>query len=229
MLTAVNLGCIASNSVSEISIKAPNPINSVAVFLANSDEIFNFSAGLNSIKTEDWKTSISLLHKIKSFKNPKALNLLGTALRFGNELPKSAVESQKLHTKSAQLGNMSSQTVLATYLTKGLGIKKSKKHAFLILNKTAHEGISTGVYNFITMLKNGVGVNTAVLIHKPHTSCFTPNVWSYTHKGDEWVLFPWENKNSDSIQDYLKEDQSEFAHLEDGNYIGGLTMPKKQT
>ena len=78
-------------------------------------------------------------------------------------------------------------------------------------------------------LKNGVGVNTAVLIHKPHTSCFTPNVWSYTHEGDEWVLFPWENKNSDSIQDYLKEDQSEFAHLEDGNYIGGLTMPKTNT
>jgi len=128
-----------------------------------TNEIFNFSAGLNSIKTEDWKTSISLLHKIKSFKNPKALNLLGTALRFGNELPKSAVESQKLHTKSAQLGNMSSQTVLATYLTKGLGIKKSKKHAFLILNKTAHEGISTGVYNFITMLKNGVGVKKDIL------------------------------------------------------------------
>lgn len=128
-----------------------------------NDEIFNFSTGLSSIKTEDWKTSISLLHKIKSFKNPKTLNLLGTVLRFGNELPKSAVESQKLHTKSAQLGNLSSQTALATYLTKGLGIKKSKKHAFLILNKTAHEGIPNAVYNFITMLKNGAGVKKDIL------------------------------------------------------------------
>ena len=78
-------------------------------------------------------------------------------------------------------------------------------------------------------LKDGVGVNTAVLIHKPHTSCFTPNIWSYTHKGDEWVIMPWETKDSDPIQDYLKEDQDKFAHLEDGNYIGGLTMPKTNT
>ena len=78
-------------------------------------------------------------------------------------------------------------------------------------------------------LKDGVGVNTAVLIHKPHTSCFTPNIWSYTHKGGEWILFPWETKDSDPIQDYLKENQDKFAHLEDGNYIGGLTMPKTNT
>jgi len=51
-------------------------------------------------------------------------------------------------------------------------------------------------------LKDGIGVNTAVLFHKPHTSCFTPNIWSYTHKGDEWVIFPWERSDSKEIQDY---------------------------
>lgn len=51
-------------------------------------------------------------------------------------------------------------------------------------------------------LRDGVGVNTAVLFHKPHTSCFTPNVWAYTHEGDEWILFPWERNDSKQIQDY---------------------------
>ena len=36
------------------------------------------------------------------------------------------------------------------------------------------------------------GQFTAVLFHKPHTSCFTPNVWSKLHEGDEWLVFPWE-------------------------------------
>ena len=51
-------------------------------------------------------------------------------------------------------------------------------------------------------LRDGVGVNTAVLFHKPHTSCFTPNVWAGTHNGDEWILFPWERQDSKQIQDY---------------------------
>lgn len=51
-------------------------------------------------------------------------------------------------------------------------------------------------------LKEGIGVNTAVLFHKPHTSCFTPDVWSYTHKGDEWIKFPWEEYTANSKQDY---------------------------
>ena len=70
---------------------------------------------------------------------------------------------------------------------------------------------------------------TAVLFHKPHTSCFTPNVYSKLHEGDEWLVFPWEKSTSPAIQDYLKEDQDEFAHLADANYIGGLTMPKENT
>ena len=126
-------------------------------------EVFNFSSGLSTIKTEDWKTSVSLLNKIKSFKNSKTLNLLGNVFRFGQELPKSIVKSQKFHNKSAQLGNTKSQSVLTIYLTKGLGVKKNKKSAFLILSKRAQKGIPRGVYNLTTMLKHGVGVKKDIL------------------------------------------------------------------
>ena len=48
------------------------------------------------------------------------------------------------------------------------------------------------------------GQFTAVLFHKPHTSCFTPNVWSRLHEGDEWLVFPWEEFDSPAKQDYLQ-------------------------
>mgnify|MGYP003646502964 CR=1 FL=1 len=78
-------------------------------------------------------------------------------------------------------------------------------------------------------LNESPGVYTAVLHYKPHTSCFIPILWAKLHEGDEWVIYPWETKDSDPIQDYLKEDQDKFAHLADGNYIGGLTMPRDIT
>jgi uncharacterized protein len=53
-------------------------------------------------------------------------------------------------------------------------------------------------------LKNTIGCNTAVLYYKPHTSCFRPNIYAQEHNGDEWIIFPWEKKDSESIQDYLK-------------------------
>lgn len=53
-------------------------------------------------------------------------------------------------------------------------------------------------------LENSPGVYTAVLHYKPHTSCFQPNLWSKLHEGDEWLIYPWETKNSEPIQDYLK-------------------------
>ena len=49
---------------------------------------------------------------------------------------------------------------------------------------------------------------TAVLFHKPHTSVFTPNVYSKLHEGDEWLVFPWEETNAPAIQDYLKNEQT---------------------
>lgn len=54
-------------------------------------------------------------------------------------------------------------------------------------------------------LKNGIGVNTAVLIYKPHTSNFRPDVWGRELNEDKWVHFPWENKNAKPIQDYLNK------------------------
>ncbi len=53
-------------------------------------------------------------------------------------------------------------------------------------------------------LEKAPGVYTAVLHFKPHTSCFQPNLWANLHEGDEWLIYPWENKKADSIQDYLK-------------------------
>ena len=43
---------------------------------------------------------------------------------------------------------------------------------------------------------------TAVLHHKPHTACVTPTMYGKLHKGDEWIIYPWEAKNSKTIQDY---------------------------
>lgn len=56
-----------------------------------------------------------------------------------------------------------------------------------------------------TTLENCPGQFTAVLHHKPHTSCFTPNCWASTHPGDEWVLYPWERHDSKPLQDYLNK------------------------
>ena len=62
------------------------------------------------------------------------------------------------------------------------------------------------------MTDSGVTMNkmpgqwTAVLFHKPHTSVFTPNVYSKLHEGDEWLVFPWEETDAPAIQDYLKNE-----------------------
>lgn len=54
-------------------------------------------------------------------------------------------------------------------------------------------------------LKNTVGIYTAVLHHKPHTSCYKPNIYAQIHEGDEWIIYPWEKKDSEPIQDYLRK------------------------
>jgi hypoxanthine phosphoribosyltransferase len=54
-------------------------------------------------------------------------------------------------------------------------------------------------------LKNCIGGYTAVLHYKPHTSCYVPNIYSTIHEGDEWIIYPWERKDSETIQDYLKK------------------------
>ena len=103
-------------------------------------------------------------------------------------------------------------------------------------------------------LENSPGVWTAVLHYKPHTSCFQPNMWSEIHEGNEWIIYPWESKDSESIQDYLAngkkerrdeleeyyktEEFLEFAALQDAvnteldhqegsHYIAGMTNDKE--
>ena len=43
---------------------------------------------------------------------------------------------------------------------------------------------------------------TAVLHYKPHTSSFVPDIWATKHEGDEWIIYPWEKEDSETIQDY---------------------------
>lgn len=54
-------------------------------------------------------------------------------------------------------------------------------------------------------LKNTIGCYTAVLHYKPHTSCYIPHLWACVHEGNEWIIYPWERKDSQSIQDYLNK------------------------
>jgi len=88
-------------------------------------------------------------------------------------------------------------------------------------------------------LDKGPGVYTAVLHYKPHTSCFKPTIYSELHEGNEWIIYPWETKDSDPIQDYLKSDEflefaerednnnEELGHLKDTSYIAGMTNDKE--
>lgn len=48
------------------------------------------------------------------------------------------------------------------------------------------------------------GQFTLVLHHKPHTSCFTPNIYGKVHKGEEWLIYPWEEFDSVPLQNYLQ-------------------------
>jgi hypoxanthine phosphoribosyltransferase len=43
---------------------------------------------------------------------------------------------------------------------------------------------------------------TAVLHHKPHTACMEPTMYAKLHEGDEWIIYPWEREDSETIQDY---------------------------
>ena len=52
-------------------------------------------------------------------------------------------------------------------------------------------------------LKNTIGMYTATLHYKP-TAIFTPDFYS-KEVGTEWIVYPWERGDSESIQDYLKK------------------------
>lgn len=52
-------------------------------------------------------------------------------------------------------------------------------------------------------LKNSIAMYTATLHYKP-TAGFTPDFYA-KEVGTEWIIYPWERKDSDAIQDYLKK------------------------
>tara|TARA_R110000823_G_scaffold283986_1_gene402131 strand:- start:27 stop:422 length:396 start_codon:yes stop_codon:yes gene_type:complete len=43
---------------------------------------------------------------------------------------------------------------------------------------------------------------TAVLHYKPHTSIIEPTFYACKFESDDWIVYPWENKDSKTIQDY---------------------------
>lgn len=51
-------------------------------------------------------------------------------------------------------------------------------------------------------LEKAPGIYSAVLHYKPLTSSFKPSIWAEEHKGDEWILYPWERTDSKQMQDY---------------------------
>ena len=45
-------------------------------------------------------------------------------------------------------------------------------------------------------------LKTAVLHHKPHTSIFHPTIFAKQWSSNDWIIYPWERNDSNSIQDY---------------------------
>jgi len=54
-----------------------------------------------------------------------------------------------------------------------------------------------------TTLEKWKDYKTAVLHYKPHTACIEPLMNAFIHEGDEWIIYPWERDDSETIQDYL--------------------------
>ena len=52
-------------------------------------------------------------------------------------------------------------------------------------------------------LKKSIAMYTATLHYKP-TAIFTPDFYA-KEVGTEWIVYPWERKDSDAVQDYLKK------------------------
>ena len=45
-------------------------------------------------------------------------------------------------------------------------------------------------------------LKTVCLHFKPNTSQFLPTTWAKTITTDDWIVYPWERDDSESIQDY---------------------------
>ncbi len=45
-------------------------------------------------------------------------------------------------------------------------------------------------------------LKTACLHYKPHTSVFEPTLFANQWSSNNWIIYPWERNDSNSIQDY---------------------------
>tara|TARA_R110001632_G_scaffold197784_1_gene320004 strand:+ start:47 stop:478 length:432 start_codon:yes stop_codon:yes gene_type:complete len=45
-------------------------------------------------------------------------------------------------------------------------------------------------------------LKTACLHYKPQSSSFIPTLWANQWSSNDWIIYPWERKDSKSIQDY---------------------------
>tara|TARA_R110001606_G_scaffold347966_1_gene497413 strand:+ start:300 stop:692 length:393 start_codon:yes stop_codon:yes gene_type:complete len=51
-------------------------------------------------------------------------------------------------------------------------------------------------------LQSPIPIVTGVLHYKPHTSEIEPSFYACKFNSDDWIIYPWENKDSKAIQDY---------------------------
>ena len=49
---------------------------------------------------------------------------------------------------------------------------------------------------------NAEDFQTAVLHYKSHTSAVTPDIWAVEHETNDWIVYPWEHPDAETIQDY---------------------------
>ena len=58
------------------------------------------------------------------------------------------------------------------------------------------------VKKYQTLFSFPFNLKTAVLHYKPHTSRIEPTFYSSIWGSDTWIVYPWEAKDSKTIQDY---------------------------
>jgi hypoxanthine phosphoribosyltransferase len=64
------------------------------------------------------------------------------------------------------------------------------------------ETLDKFVEKYQTLYSFPFNLKTAVLHYKPHTSCFEPTLYAKKWNKDDWLVYPWEKKDSETIQDY---------------------------
>ena len=90
----------------------------------------------------------------------------------------------------------------AVLISHKLGLPYTDKVLFSDDDKIRNTVVIDDICDSGVTLKNQEGIITAVLHYKPHTSCFLPTIYAVKHHGDEWIIYPWERKDSKAIQDY---------------------------